>query len=408
MLTKLHKLQLPYAVLAIIIGTLLSRFGTAMILPYVTILLVQQKHLALYWSGLSIGLSYLAQAMGASLTGRFLADLEAFMLIKIATLVYAFTFIALGLLSIYGQNISLIGFGFILSFCIMGLCRSLIETTGQAIISEITPNTQKYFAFSLRYTCINIGTSLGPIIAIFLGILNTNFVFFVAAFFVASYAAILQLTVQLKDMPKHKAEHKTFFGLCRLLYQEKKLLYFILGSIFCFIGFSQMETLFAFITFHYTGSTHIFAIMYMINGAGIAVLQIPLVRLVKKFDLDNVIIAGALLLTIGLIGVITASTHPNFYYCSMFIFTLGEIFSLSLMGIYIDHLATPTTRHLYFGISNFSLLGRVCGPPLATALCTHFGLNTGLYLIAGITALSLPCIWLAKHSANSISRAELS
>lgn len=391
-------LRLPYAVLAIIMGTALSRFGTAMVLPYVTIFLVTQKDLDMSWAGITIGVSFLTEAFGASLTSRILSGFESFSLIKMATYLYAFVFILIGLISIYLENIWLIGVLFVFCFGVIGVCRSLIETMGQSIISHVTPTSEKNFAFSLRYTGINIGTSLGPLSAITLGVLNTNSVFFVAAFFVVLYAVILQLTVHIHDAPLHNDKHQTFFDLFRLFLIDKKLLYFVSAMILCLIGFTQMETLFAYVAFYYTGNTQVFAVMYLINGVCIVLLQMPLVKFIDEFNLENVMIFGFSLLAISLMGIAFSTTHPFLYYISMFVFTLGEIFTSSLMGLYIDTIARPENRYAYFGISNFSTIGSVIGPPLATILCGYFGLTIGLICIAVVTACGVPLIWLAKKA----------
>ncbi len=400
----LNSMRLPYAVWAIIVGTLFSRFGTAMISPYVTILLVNQKHLSLTWAGITLGGTYLSQAFGASLTGRILARFELFSLIKWSTYLYGAIFICLGIISMTMNNPWLVGSCFVLAFALMGFCRSIIETAGQTIISHITPAAQKNMAFSMRYTFINIGSALGPMVAILLGILNTNGVFFAAAICVSVYAIILKFTVHLREDSHPINQHNSFFALFKMIYKNTKLFCFIITMCLMYICFSQLETFFAYIANHYTGNTRIFAIMYAINGISIVLLQIPLVRFAEEFNLSYVIMVGIALLAIGVVGVVNATTHPMQYYISMIIFTLGEILSLSLIGMYIDQLATPENRHMYFGVSNFALMGRAFGPPLTVALCSYFGLQGGLYLIATLTLLGIPLLWLGRlESKPSVS-----
>ncbi|CAN5241577.1 MFS transporter [soil metagenome] len=391
---------LPYAVFAIIIGTLISRFGTSMILPYMTVLLVQIKHLPIYWAGVAIGASYLAQAFWISLSGKQLQNIQPFNRIKIAIFAYAFMFILMGLLSKFVNNIYIVGGGFIVCFFLIGICRSMIETTGQSFISCATSTAQKHFAFSLRYTFINIGTTVGPIFAMLLGILNTNWIFFVGSLSLLLYAILLQFTLtgEEETIFKDKSKHTNFFGVVTLLFSDKKLLYFIIAAILCFIGFSQMEVLFAYITFHYTANVHVFVVMYAINGISVVFLQMPLVHYVKKFNIHTVILFGILLLACGLISIAISTTHVMGYYFGAIIFTLGEIFTLSLLGLYIDQLATAEHRYIYFGISNYMLIGKIVGAPLSALFCYYFGVNIGLLIIAILTLFAAPMIWLAKNT----------
>lgn len=397
MINLFDKWRLPYPVFAIALGTLASRSGTAMVLPYVALLLTQLKHLPLYWAGIAIGGSYLAQALLVSFSASFFSNIHPFKLIKLSLCLYAAVFLLMGVVSELFSNSILVAISFIIGFLLVGCTRALIETTGQMIISELTPVAKKHYAFSLRYTFINIGTSCGPPIAIMLGILNTNFAFVGAACCVFIYFLLLQFTISNTDLIGKKSQQGGLLAAIKLLNIDKRLRYFILATIFCYIGFGQMEAMFAFVSYHFTHQTHVFAIMYAINGIVIILLQMPLVSYIKRFDIHRVIFVGILLLTSGLIGVAIAGIHVTVYYFSMILFTLGEIFSFSLIGLYIDQVADPSQRYNYFGLSNLALIGKISGPPLATWLCHFFGLRDGLLIIAIITMLAVPYILLAKR-----------
>lgn len=392
---KLHILQLPYPVLIIALGTLISRFGTSMVLPYITLLLVQTKHLPIFLTGIIIGSSYLAEAFGASLTGKLFSQTRPFKLMKTSIIIYAILFICMGSISQWINNRWLVGGGFIISFLSVGICRSLIESTGLTIISHLTPRYQKSFAFSLRYTFINIGSSLGPLFAILLGILHANIEFYIASGAILTYYLLLQLTVKTKTISFHSYANNMALTF-KILILDKRLLYFTLAASLCYVGFSQQATLFAYIVYHYLADTHIFAIMYAINGITIVVLQTPLVQYIERFEIHYVLIAGVLLLTLGLIGIAVSTVYFLAYYLSAFIFTLGEILTLSLLSLYIDKLASPENRYIYFGISNLALIGYVLGPPLATLISHYVGLSNGLIITAFITLLGVPFILLAK------------
>ena len=108
--------RLPYVVFAIIIGTLISRLGTSIVIPYITILLVQLKHLPLYWGGIAIGVSYLSQAFWVSGSGKLFPGIEPFKLMKLAICIYAALFLVMSLISKFAYNQLLVGYGFIPSF----------------------------------------------------------------------------------------------------------------------------------------------------------------------------------------------------------------------------------------------------------------------------------------------------
>ena len=402
MITNLiKKWSLPYPVYAIILGTLLSRFGTAMVTPYVAILLVNNKHLAYAWVGVVLAGSYIAQALGASVANRFTSKMESFFLIQLATYFYTAIFFCLGLISTYVTNAFFVGFGFILCFIFAGACRSIIETTGQTLMSATTPIQQKNLAFSLRYTCINIGASLGPLVAVILGVLNSNDVFFISALFVLIYAIILRLTVRTKYTVSTTQNTGNLTKQFHLLLTHNKLFYFVIASGLSYTGFTALETLFAYTVYQYIADPTVFATMMMINGITVVSTQMALVSYTSRFDIHYVYMAGIGLLSLGLLGVAFATTHPLIYFISMFVFTLGEILTISLIGLYIDGIATKEERHLFFSISNFAMLGRVLGPPLAAILCGLYGVKITLLCIATLCLLGIPLIVKAKNAKNS-------
>jgi MFS family permease len=157
-----------------------------------------------------------------------------------------------------------------------------------------------------------------------------------------------------------------------------------------------MNTLFAYVTYHYALKSHVFVTMYVINGLCIILLQVPIGNYIKRFNICYVIVAGTILLAAGLFGIAFSGTHASLYYLNTFIFTLGEMCSLSLVGVYIDQLAKPEHRYIYFGISNFALIGSIIGPPLATFVCNYFSISAGLITAGIITLLGVPFILLAR------------
>lgn len=397
----LKRFSLPYYVWVIIVGTFLSRFGTSMVLPYVSLLLVHNKGLPLYWAGIAISSSYLAQTISGFIGGYFSTKFDRFKTLKVTILFYAFLFFCMGAACQWLTNKFWVGSIFVLCWFLAGGCRSLIETVGQIVISYFTPIPQKHLAFSLRYTFINIGVSIGPLVALAVGVLTKNLAFWLTGICVFSYFVLLQMTVKNETLTTEKNNFPSFLTSMHTLVKDKQFLYFTCAAILTFVGLNQMETLFAYISYTNTGSTNVFAVMYCINAVTVVTLQMQMIQFTKKFNIHNVITCGIALITLGLIGVGFSGSHPFYYYLSGFIFTLGEILSFALVGLYIDLLAPSSHKEAYFGINTFVLCGIIFSSPLITWISYEFGVTTGIILAAVLTSVGIPLILAAKKVSES-------
>ena len=400
----LQSCYLPYPVIATVIGNLISRFGMAMVLPYLTIFLVDIKHMPFYWAGITLSAYFLSQAFGAAFIINLITRIEPIKLMKVSVFFYSFTFACMGLIDISTNNTHLIGYSFIVIALLSGLFRSIVETIGLSVISHSAPQEKKNFAFGLCYTCINVGTALGPLVAVALGIINTCMSFFAAAISIILYLFLIQITMKPEDFYIQPRQHSQFSSVINLMISDKKLLYFTIAMILYWVGYSQFGMLFAYLVHSFHLPKHVFAVMYAINGISIIFLQMPLTHHIKKFNINNVIAFGIFLTVIGISGIAVSTTHAYAYYTSMFVFTLGEIFTLSMVGYYIDQLAVSENRYTYFGISNFMLIGRVIGPPIAIAASHIVGINKGLIIISIITFFGTPFILSTRKFHNEANR----
>ncbi|CAN5320833.1 MFS transporter [soil metagenome] len=396
------RLSLPTYI--IIIGTFFSRFGTSVIFPYLTLYLASKKGLPLYWPGIAIGLSYFAHALSGFSAGYLASRYGYLKVLRLSIIFYAATFFLMGYAGHALTNKVLIGIIFIICCTLGGVVRSFIETIGQIIISDTTPLGQKHFAFSLRYTLMNVGSTLGPILAVILGIVITSASYFLAAILVIFYAFLLQKIAKSSHFTEMKqTTPPPFFQSLYAIFRDKQCLYFVIAGIIGFIANSQMEALFAYVSFQNTGSNRVFVEMFAINTITVVLVQILLTEYTKRFDIHYVILSGLLFYTISLIGIALAGKVHFYYYLSMFIFTLGEILALSLVGIYIDTKMGRFSKEMCFGITSFVFIGNVIGSPLGTWLCYQWGIKGGLFAMVAITLLGIPFILAAKREATLIN-----
>ena len=380
-----------FNVFIICLGGLFSRLGQSVVLPYLMVIMHLNRGIPVYIVGIILSFSYFCNAFGAMIL-RYFGGKNSFFVLKQWIVVYILAFILLYFASIKSNGITFICLFFIING-ILGLCRAVIETVGQIIISKSsTPNNSK-FNFSLRYWCINIGAFLGPIIASWLHVLDSvkSFLFMAAA---------LMLYVGLLILNKAKPIQiiyatKNFTADFILGWQNLKFRYFLISGIIIFFGFTQMEVMFAYLVNIVTGSSKGFIYMYMINTAMVVCLQLPIVKFLEKFDIHVTITIGTVLLALGLAIISFANVGLEFY-LGEGLFTLGEIATIALIGLYID-LGFEEHKDVYYSLSNLTIIGKIIGAAFSGAMIHFAGAHITLFICALTTLGAIYTIIKAKN-----------
>ncbi|HDR8072457.1 TPA: MFS transporter [Bacillus cereus] len=139
----------------LITGTAFIRGSTYMTLPFLSIYL-SNLNMSPMLIGLTIGISPLMGTIGGFIGGQFSDRFGRIPMILISITILVFVFIGF---SMTGKPIL-----FLLLNALVGLSNSFFEPTSQALIADLTERRIRMKAFSLRYTAINIGASVGPLI----------------------------------------------------------------------------------------------------------------------------------------------------------------------------------------------------------------------------------------------------
>lgn len=381
-----------FNVIVICLGGLFSRLGQSVVLPYMMLIMHLKKGVPVYLVGIVIGFSYFCNAVGGMLLNYF-SNKNSFTVLKQSLCAYILLFILLYYVSAKIENLWLFTGLFFLINGGLGICRALIETLGQIIISYCsTKSGNNKFNFNLRYLCINVGAFSGPIIASWLHVLNNIEAFMFMALALVLYLGLLFLN---KTEPINlTASNKGVLSLLALGWADLKFRYFILSSIIIYFGFTQMEVMFAFLVQMVTHNSHVFVVMYMVNTGIVVCFQLPFIKLLERVDIHVSILTGCILIALGLFLISIARTAWGFYFGEM-VFTFGEISSISLIGLYID-VNFKDNKEVYYGLSNLTILGRILGAVFSGAVLHFMGPHITLLSCSIVVLFAIYTIYKAK------------
>ncbi|MED3562608.1 MFS transporter [Bacillus xiapuensis] len=351
----------------LLVGTILSRGSSFMTLPFLSIYLSRHMDLSPVIIGITVGMSPLMGAIGGFIGGN-LSDRFGRKKVMLVSL-FAISIVY------YGFTIGKSQGWFILLNALNGLCNSFFEPTSQALMGDLTGKKNRMKAYSLRYTAINIGASVGPLLGAYLAITSAKLSFALTGSVYLLYAFILLFLMGKLDVGKAEQSNKksvTMIDAFRIMKTDKALLFLVLGIILISLGYSQMNSnLPQFMQMTLPNGVFIFSVLLTINALLVVILQMPLSHIAEKWTPMQSMVVGALLMAAGLFcfGFINGWATAIL---SIVFLTLGEIFIFPSNSMLIDQLAPEHLRGTYFGAGQFSKIGNFLGPIIGGYLLSHF------------------------------------
>lgn len=261
------------------------------------------------------------------------------------------------------------------------------------IITDLTEGEQRKSAFSLEYMAINIGYSVGPLLA---GFLYKNYLmwFFLGDAITTFISVVLVAMFVPETMPdKHKTRTETFESaeegsLLTALIKRPTLLMFSFIIVIYFIVFSQFNfglSLQIVDVFGDNGSA-IFGSLMTVNAVMCSIFTVIVTSLTKNVKSSFSISIGGLLYAVGFGMIFFINTYYMFI-ISTVIWTIGEIIVATNTSVYIAN-HTPITHRGRFN-SIFPIirkLGFIIGPMFAGIYVKHTGIRY-LWILVGILSL---------------------
>lgn len=230
-----------------------------------------------------------------------------------------------------------------------------------AMMTDILSPKQRQAGFSLQYLGINVGVSIGPIIAGFL--FNNLLPMLFLGDALTSFLALILVWRNIEETkPSHitksnndnnfseKAEMGNVF---QMLYKRPHICFFMIISIAYSFTYSQHNFALPITLKGIYGndSSRIFGLLMSVNAITVLVLTVFITALTKKkHPLTNMIAVGILYAVgFGMIGHISSFSA---FVLSTVIWTAGEILSSISSGVYIANNSPSNYRGRLSGISS--------------------------------------------------------
>lgn len=402
--------NLPMSVYVIFFASIINNLGN-FVAPFLTMFLT-------YSMGMNVGLVGIIVAINsfvglvASAHGGKLIDVMGRK--KIFIIFRTTSAIAIALCAFTRDPIVLTGL-LILSNFLGGYSLPVYST----IITDITEGEQRKTAFSLQYMALNIGFSVGPLLAGFL--YNNYLVWLFLGDAITTFASVILVAIfipetmpkkeeiaKLKDNKLEKAEEGT---LLQALIKRPTLLLFSFIIVIYFIVFSQFNFGLSLQIGDVFGdkSATIFGSLMAVNAVMCSIIPVFLTAVTGKLKASLSIAVGGILYAVGF-GMMFFINSYFLFILSTMLWTMGEILIATNTNVYIaDH--TPASHRGRFN-SIFPIirkLGFMIGPIIAGVYVKYTNIRNLWLFIGGISivgAIMMYKLYLMDNKTKEILQTE--
>lgn len=351
--------------IALLASSLLLTIGRGATLPFMTIYLTRQYAMTVDTIGYAMSIALVVGVM-FSLGFGILADKfdkKRYMLIAVAFFICGFVAIPLV------HSVVLVVFFFSLINC----SYSVFSTVLKAYFSDTLAPATKAKVFSLNYTFLNVGWTIGPPIGTLLVMQSINLPFWLAAICAAFPLLFIQRYVE-RLKPAEIAETPMAWSPSVLL-RDRALLWFTLsGLLASFVGGSFASCLSQYVLAVGDSSfaEKVVAVILPVNAAVVVTLQYAIGRKLTANNLRPLMTFGTVCYVLGLAGFMLSGNNLWFWGLAAAVFTLGEVIYAPGEYMLIDNIAPPGMKASYFSAQALGWLGAALNPLLTGQILTHF------------------------------------
>ncbi len=367
------------------IGWFVGALGFAASIPFVAIYF----HDALNMSTTEIGLFFAAMAIVRSvfqaIGGEMSDRVGRTLLLVHSQLARAVLFFFIALAIDHNMGFWWIG-GLLLLNSIFG---SIFMPAINALISDILPSKKRLDGYAISRSAGNLGWAAGPAIGGFLAANSYAVLFHMSAIILLVSGLIFWLFLKVPRAARVQ-EHFTFSDLVAVK-DDRNLAGHMFLLFFLYLVVAQLVAPFSLYTVEMVGiSESQLGLLFTLNGLMVALLQIPITRMLASTRFTTQLALGAFLYFVGY-GILGMFSSYGFFVFVIGTVTVGELFISPPSLTLTSRLAPENRMGRYMGIHGFSTTaGWSLGPLYGGVFLDKFQNNPTLawILISSLAFLS--------------------
>ena len=328
--------------------------------------------------------------------------------------------------------------GIALTMLSIGFAAGIFKPLIFGTVRAVTDKTNSTLGFGIFYAMVNVGGSLGPVVAGRLRAISWDYAFYAAA---AAIGLMLVVTLLFYKEPERELERKGFgekLAEIREALSDRRFAGFLLLlGFFFWIPFWAFFNLCALYVDRSLDTAQLYTLLRRVLGAGVAdflshdeggarrilgetishtgyiimILQVGVSKVVERFRPIPAFSAGLVITALGFVVLgAAASGHVGLVFLGILLFAVGEMIASPRIQEYIARLAPKEKAGLYTG-TNFLAVGvgafsGVIYTPLYGRFADAGHPGHVWYVLAGHLVVGLVALALYQRAAGTMAEQE--
>lgn len=376
---------LPREMWIIAISTLINRMGT-MVLPFLVIYLTTKIGLKTGTAGFVFTAYGLGGLVIAPIAGKLSDKIGSFRLIKASLF---FSGILLLIFPVFTDFVSILVITLIWS-----IATESVRPASLSLMSQVVEPEKRKIAFALNRIMINLGMSIGPVVAGFLIEYHAKTLFYVdgitsilSSVFLMFFPIVLKKNSDDNNKIIEPRSEKI------VVLKDLKFIYFLISLLpVSMVIFQFFGALPVFLVNDLKFAASTVGLVFAVNTVLIIFAEVKLNAAMSTWEERKSLTLGALLLGIGFGAMVFASNVFSIV-VTVIIWTFGEMIIFPSSAAYVAEVAPESARGEYMGyLQVIFSLAIMLGPWLGTKVYESFGPNIlwmGTFFVCGISAIMM-------------------
>lgn len=377
---------------ALLASSLLLTIGRGATLPFMAIYLTRQYHMAIDIVGVAMTIALTVGVLFSMGFGMLADKVDKKRCMLIAVIAFICGFIAIPLMN----NALLV----IIFFSLINCSYSVFSTVLKGYFADTLSLSLKTKVFSLNYTFINIGWTVGPPMGTWLLMYSINLPFWLAAVSAAAPIFFIQRFVQSTKPASHVDGQPRVWNPKAMLH-DCALAWFILSTFLGSLVFGSFTTWISQYVITVANSDFaqaVIGVILPVNAVVVVTLQYTVGKRITPDNLRRLMTIGSAFFLGGLAVFMGSGDNLYLWALGSFIFTLGELIYAPGEYMLIDSIAPEGMKSSYFSAQALGLLGGAFNPMMTGFVLTELPPYFIFIILMVVTVLA----WLSMLNGMRI------
>jgi MFS family permease len=370
-------------------GTLVSRTGSSMVWPFLTIYLRQRLDIPLTSVAALLSINAAVSLIATTIVGPVVDRFGRKWAMVIGMAATAANLLAMSTAGSYGLWVALMA--------VDGAFSPLYQVGSQAMVADLVEPERRPGAYALLRMIANLGVAIGPSVGGFITASSYSLAFYIAFAAEAAFALLTLFFVPESVPAEGRDGARRREGGYGPVLRDRPFVAFCAVSVMAGMTYSLMMILLpVYVKENFGVPENQYGFILATNAAMVVFLQFVTTRITTRFPQLPVLAVGSLFYAFGVGSVAWGWNFPTFL-ASMVVLTIGEMIMVPTSTALTANLAPAEMRGRYMGLFGLTwsiafgvgpVLGGYLNDAVAPAAIWYGGLAMGLAAAIGFAVLS--------------------